>query len=366
MLEKGMAELPLSTVAGQVLVAGFDGTEPPVELLAAAQREHVAGFILFRRNLGEVSEVAELNARLAGLLHPERPALVGVDQEGGRVARLGPPVLPLPPMRALGDRDDPDLTREAGFVLGRQLRALGFTMDFAPVLDVDTNPDNPVIGDRAFGREPERVVRHALAFADGLATGGVLPCGKHFPGHGDTDLDSHRALPRLAHDRARLDRIELAPFRAATRARLPAIMTAHVLFDALDADVPATLSRRVVHDLLRREVGFDGVVISDDLEMRAVADRWPVPEAAVGAVDAGCDMVLICSEVEACLEAHEAIVRRAEKDRRFANRLREQALRSIALRSGHPPRPVTDPRALDAALCSDRAAAVQTRLHAPG
>ncbi|MFW5925750.1 MAG: beta-N-acetylhexosaminidase [Myxococcota bacterium] len=363
-----MAALPLTTVAGQVLVAGFRGLEPPADLVAAAQQERVGGFILFRRNLQEPAQVAGLVDRLARTLPPERPALMAVDQEGGRVARLGPPVVSLPPMRAFGDGDDVERTHRAARLLGCQLRALGFTMDLAPVLDVDTNPANPVIGDRSFGREPDRVIRHGLAFADGLHEGGVLSCGKHFPGHGDTELDSHFALPRVTHSRERLDRIELAPFRAAV-GRLPALMTAHVVFDALDPDVPATMSPRVVTEVLRRQIGFDGLVVSDDLEMRAVADRGSIADAAVGAVAAGCDLVLVCSRVDACLEAHEALVRQAEKDVGFANKLREAALRSIALRRPRPPRPVTDPDALREALLPGETESLErdmTALDVPG
>jgi len=148
-------------------------------------------------------------------------------------------------------------------------------MDFAPVLDVDTNPDNPVIGDRSFSRDQSQVALHGMAFAEGLRKGGCLACGKHFPGHGDTDQDSHLALPSLPHDLARLHEVELLPFRAAAKS-FPAFMTAHVVFSALDQDVPATLSRRVLTDLLRHELGFTGVIISDDLEMKAVSRRaWP-------------------------------------------------------------------------------------------
>src|SRR5690606_34075683 len=228
----------------------------------------LGGVILFKRNLGTLEEIAELVAAIQDAYPSGVAPLVSIDQEGGRVARLGAPVVKLPPMRALGERDDADLTRRAARVLGAQLLALGIGVDFAPVLDVDTNPANPVIGDRSFGRDPETVIRHALAFAEGLREAGVIACGKHFPGHGDTDLDSHLALPRIAHDRARLDRVELAPFRAA-RGKVPTIMTAHVVFDAIDPSVPATLSRAVIEGVLRGELGYDGVIVSDDLEMKA-------------------------------------------------------------------------------------------------
>jgi beta-N-acetylhexosaminidase len=225
-------------------------------------------------------------------------------------------------------------------VLGAQLAALGINVDFAPVLDVDTNPDNPVIGDRSFGRDAETVITHALAFARGLAARGVASCGKHFPGHGDTDLDSHLALPRIAHDRARLDAVELAPFRAA-RGLVPSIMTAHVVFDALDPGVPATLSRRVITGLLREELGYDGVIVSDDLEMKAVFDRWGVAESAVRAIEAGCDLLLVCSRLELVEEAAEALVARASTDPSFAHRLTEAAARVDRLRAQVPSRPRT-------------------------
>jgi len=355
--------MPSSTAqaAGQVLVAGFPEPDPPPRLLEALGRGRLGGVILFRRNVGEPAEVARRIARVVEAAPADLPPLVAVDQEGGRVARLGEPVLKLPPMRALGRLDDPDLTRRAAQVLGDQLAALGFNCDFAPVLDVDTNPDNPVIGDRSFAADPDGVVRHGLAFAEGLRAAGVLPCGKHFPGHGDTELDSHLALPRLTHDRARLDAVELVPFRRSA-GRVPMLMTAHVVFDALDPGVPATLSRRVVEGLLRQELGWDGVVVSDDLEMRAVSDHWGVPEAAVRAIDAGCDALLVCSDVDLLFEAHRALVDRAERDEAFARRLHRAAARFVSLRAEAPAAPITDAGALHARLSSEGARALAAEL----
>ncbi len=319
--------------------------------------------MLFKRNVGTHLEVARLVAAFAGQAPADAPLLVAVDQEGGRVARLGAPVLALPPMRVLGRIDDVALTERAGRVLGRQLAALGFNMDFAPVLDVDTNPDNPIIGDRSFGRDADTVTRHGLAFAAGLEAGGVLGCGKHFPGHGDTDLDSHLALPRLRHDRARLDAVELSPFRAA-RGRIPALMTAHVIFDALDPGVPATLSRRVVTELLREEMGFDGLVISDDLEMAAVREHWGVAEAGVRAIAAGCDALLVCSKPALLEETHAALVARAREDEAFAARLTEAAARGVALRRRMPPRPIVDEERLHSALEDPEARAIEDEIAA--
>ncbi|MEM9068247.1 MAG: beta-N-acetylhexosaminidase [Myxococcota bacterium] len=320
-------------LAGQVLVAGFPSTHAPDSIRHALARGTLGGVILFRRNIVDPRQTAALIQTL--IADAATPPLVAVDQEGGRVERLKTPVLELPPMRALGVRDDRAMTQRLGRALGAQLRALGFSMNFAPILDVDTNPDNPVIGDRSFGRDPETVITHALAFAEGLRDAGILACGKHFPGHGDTDLDSHLALPTLRHDRDRLNQIELAPFRAATD--LPSWMTAHVLFEALDPEVPATLSRHVIHELLREEIGYEGVVISDDLEMKAVQDHWGIVNSGLKAIEAGCDVLLVCSDVDACFELRSALASRAETDGTFRARLAEAAERSRALRAGAPP-----------------------------
>ncbi len=348
-------------LAGQVLVAGFEGSEAPNELLRPCARGELGGIILFRRNLASVHQVSALIARFAGASPPDLPLLVAVDQEGGRVARLGPPVLKLPPMRALAGLGDPALTRRCGELLGRQLAALGFTIDLAPVLDVDTNPQNPVIGDRSFAADPGTVIAQAGAFARGLGEGGVLRCGKHFPGHGDTDLDSHLALPRLAHARARLDAIELAPFRALA-GELDAILTAHVIFEALAPERPATLAPQVVRGLLRDELGFEGLVLSDDMEMKAIADHFGVEQAACAAIEAGCDQLLICSRLEWRERAHAALSARAESDSEFRRLLGAAAERAIAIRKRRPPRPCSDPGELTARLASEETRALEAEI----
>ena len=212
---------------------------------------------------------------------------------------------------------DPDLERrlrtgEAGAVILFR-RNLETTGAGGELLDVHTNEANPIIGDRAFGREPEAAALRALAFADGLAAAGILACGKHFPGHGDTDQDSHLVLPRLRHDLARLRAIELLPFARAASAAIPMIMTAHVVFEAIDPGLPATLSRKVLGDILRGELGYRGLVLSDDLDMKAIADHVGVADAAVGAIEAGCDALLLCRDRANQQAAYEALVRAGEK-----------------------------------------------------
>lgn len=355
-----MSSNSIRVAAGQVLVVGFPEKGPSEGLIELARAGALGGFILFRRNLGSPVIAAELSARLRSYAAGGPTPWIAIDQEGGRVARLRSPVLNLPAARVLGDLDDLALTREAATELGRQLGWLGFNLDFAPVLDVDTNPENPVIGDRSYGRDVPRVIRHARAFAAGLRAAGITACGKHFPGHGDTLLDSHLALPRLTHDEARLREVELAPF-AALAGELPCIMTAHVVFDAWDPGVPATLSHKVVSGLLRGELGFDGLVFSDDLEMNAIASGYGMDDAACRAIEAGCDALLICSRDDYIERAYTGLIARAERDSAFAQRLSEAAARSIAARPSQLTSALA-PDAVAAALAAAPSAALEARI----
>lgn len=333
-------ELPLPVLCGQLVVGGFLGTEVPARFSAALREGRRGGAILFKRNLPDIVTASSLCGALTSAAPADLPPFIGVDQEGGRVSRLPPPFLKLPPMRMLGLTRDYDLIRAAARAVATELGAIGFNLNFAPVLDVDSNPANPVIGDRAFGADPRTVMRAGVAFMQGLQDRNVLACGKHFPGHGDTAEDSHFALPTITHDRARLMKIELPPFRAAAGAGIASMMTAHIVVKALDPDVPATMSRAICASLLRAEMAFEGVLFSDDLEMAAVAAKYPVEVAAVESVWAGCDALLICKDEDQQDRAHEALVREAEKNPRFRDRCIEAAGRCLKLRRLCPPRPV--------------------------
>lgn len=329
---------PHDLAAGAVLVGGFDGPALPATLSRRLAEGHLAGVIFFRRNITDPAQVRDLCA--AALASSALTPLIALDQEGGRVTRLRDPVIALPSARALGALDDPSLTRDLHRALAEELAALGVNFNLAPVCDVDSNPANPVIGDRAFGRTAALVSRHVAAAVEGLRAGAVLACAKHFPGHGDTATDSHRELPVLPHGLARLEAVELPPFRAAVAAGVDAVMTAHVRFDALDPAVPATLSRAVMTALLRADLaaGTDVVVVSDDLLMRAVSDRWPVEESAPMAVDAGCDLLLVCSAPDAQERARRSLAARSRADAAFADRLRLAAGRVGRLRARVTPR----------------------------
>ncbi|MGC4063125.1 MAG: glycoside hydrolase family 3 N-terminal domain-containing protein [Polyangiaceae bacterium] len=230
-----VSRLSLPQLCGQLLVVGFDGTHLPESLAESIRAGLRGGVILFKRNLPDLETAWNLCREIAEAFPPETTPFIAIDQEGGRVVRMPPPFLTLPPMRQLGAIKDLDLTYRAGAEVGRQLAAVGITCNFAPVLDADTNPDNPVIGDRSFSRDPRMVALHGMAFAHGLQDQGILACGKHFPGHGDTELDSHLDLPTVAHSQERLENTELLPFREAIRAGLLAVMTAHVTYPALES-----------------------------------------------------------------------------------------------------------------------------------
>jgi beta-N-acetylhexosaminidase len=282
---------------GQVLFAGFQGTEVPEDLAALLREGRVGGAVLFARNLRDPQQVRGLVARLHELAPARAPLCVAIDQEGGRVQRLRAPWTEWPPMRRLGERDDPAATARVARALARELGDLGIDLDFAPVVDVDTNPANPVIGDRSFGREAERVARHVRAFVAAMQEAGVAACAKHFPGHGDTSEDSHLALPRVDHALGRLREVELVPFRAAAEAGVASMMTAHVLLPCLDPGVPATLCGAAL-ELLRGELGYDGLVFGDDFEMAAVAQHFAPREATRRALEAGVDALLVCSRAD--------------------------------------------------------------------
>jgi beta-N-acetylhexosaminidase len=300
---------------GECTMIGFDGHAVPAEVKRLIREFGVGQVILFRRNVESPEQVAELVRELQSVARDARlelPILVGVDQEGGRVARLREPWTIWPTARVLGQTEDEQLARQMGEALANELAACGIRLDFTPVMDVDTNPANPVIGDRSFGRDPEIVARMGVAIIHGLQDNGVAACAKHFPGHGDTDLDSHFALPAVDHSRSRLEEVELPPFRKAIEAGVASFMTAHVIVRELDDTVPATLSPRIVQGILRGELKYEGVIYTDDMEMKAVSERWGYADAAVMAMNAGCDALPVCSRHDAQVQAMEGLIRAVE------------------------------------------------------
>jgi beta-N-acetylhexosaminidase len=363
-----MSPLALRRQIGQLLIAGFDGHQLPVELRSLAREFDLGGVILFARNVAEPAQIAELAHDAAHVTDPAR-AWVSVDQEGGRVARLTAPFTEWPPMATLGRSGDPLLATRFARALARELRAVGINLDFAPVLDVHTNPKNPVIGDRALAGEAAAVARLGTAIVRALQAENVAACGKHFPGHGDTATDSHLELPVVELPPEELRDREFLPFKAAIDAGVASIMTAHVLVPAFDEERPATLSKRIITDLLREELGFEGVIISDDLEMKAIAAHYRVPDAAVLAVAAGCDGLLICSgdhDVQAA--ALEALIHAVEEDRLPIARIedalkRHQRAKERVLTAAMPARPLSQKALQQTVGCEEHRAIADEMAH---
>jgi beta-N-acetylhexosaminidase len=329
-----MLRVSLRREIGQLLIGSLPGLTIPAEARSLAREFQLGGITLFGRNIEAPEQVAELSHDIQSL-GAELPLWVAVDQEGGRVARLRRPFTEWPPMAVLGRSGDVALAGRFAAALAAELRAVGVTLDYAPVLDIHTNPANPIIGDRALAADADMVAALGAGVIRGLEDNGIAACGKHFPGHGDTSVDSHLDLPLVEHPPDRIRRVECVPFREAIRQKVAFIMTAHILIPSLDDQRPATLSSRIVGGMLRDELGYEGVILSDDLEMKAIARDLSVGEAAVQAIAAGCDGVLICRavtddrsrDIEVQAKALEALVYAVEDGRLPVKRVEDALTR---------------------------------------
>jgi beta-N-acetylhexosaminidase len=317
--------VPINQWARGVIAAGFDGELPDLTLPV------LGGYVLFARNITSLAQVRNLTEALRRRLDDGAPPLIAIDQEGGRVARLRHGVEPMPSMMALGAAGDLELAGRAGEQTAFDLRRAGCTLDFAPVLDLALHPENIAIGTRSLGADPQAVAALGAAFAAGLERGGILPCYKHFPGHGATRDDSHVILPAIEADAATLRRRDLVPFAAVARGA-PAMMGAHVVVPAFDAQQPATTSRRIVTDLLRGELGFDGAFVTDCLQMSALADRGDVESNAVAALAAGADLLTVSHRIDLALKVVEAIETAVRDGRLASQRLQDAYVRVKRLR----------------------------------
>ena len=314
----------------QLFVFGFEGTEPNAHILRMIREFGIGGVILFSRNIQNPLQTAQLIESLQDA--SEIPLLVGIDQEGGKVARLPLPFTLFPGNHAIGNSGSNELAAAFGRVTAEELSAVGFNLDFAPVLDINTYPNNPVIGIRSFGEDPELVSSLGCAAIQGLQEQGIIACGKHFPGHGDTSLDSHVDLPKLSHAREKLWKREIYPFRRAIACGVETIMTAHVLYTQLDPQYPATLSSKIVTGILREELGFNGLVFSDDLVMKAVEENWGIEKSSVLSLQAGVDSLLICHDPVKQEKALFAVLRAFQEGEITINRIEEAAGRILDLK----------------------------------
>ncbi len=319
-MDKYTNGMTLEEQIGQLLMVGFWGSTPSQEIIDLIQRHHVGNILLFSRNIREARQIFELTQSLQAIAQEagqRYPLLIAIDQENGLVQRLGEAVTLFPGNMALGAIGSEKVAYEVALVTGRELKALGINMNLAPVVDVNNNPANPVIGVRSFGEDAQQVARLAAAMVKGYHATGILDCLKHFPGHGDTAVDSHLALPTIPYALEWLEALELVPFRSGIEAGAESVMIAHVSFPALTRQdmLPATLSSAIVQGLLREKLGFNGVILSDCLEMKAISETFGTERAAVMAIQAGIDLVLVSHHytqqlgsieaIQAAVQAHE-------------------------------------------------------------
>lgn len=326
-------KLPLEIKVGQMTMAGFRGTAPPAHIMNRLRDGSLGGIILFGDDAASAQQLRALTAHLqeaalqgaAGL-----PLLIATDQEGGRVSRLSPPLTRFPCARLLGATGSAELAAEMGRALARELRAVGVNMNLAPVLDIHTNPSNPVIGDRALGADAHLVSALGRALIVSMQSCGVMATAKHFPGHGDTSFDPHRRLDAVGQSPDALWEREVQPFGAAVREGVGAVMTAHVVYHEIDPHFPATLSPKIVASMLRERLGHRGLVITDDLEMKAIAGNYTAGDAAMAAVSAGADIVLVCREKQLQEEAYKALLKAVREGRIGAERIDRSVTRILA------------------------------------
>ena len=331
--------MTLEQAVGQQFLLTFEGREaPPVQFLEVLRRQHVGGVVLFRhKNMGNLAELRGLTHALqrAATESGQPPLLIAADQEGGQLIAVDK-TTPFPGNMALGATGSERLARKVGRAIGKELSAVGINVDFAPVCDVNSNPLNPVIGTRSFGEEPKLVARMSAALIRGLQSSGVAATAKHFPGHGDTSSDSHRGAPIVRHDAKRIRSVELLPFRAAVNAGVRLVMTAHIVMPALNGgsnELPATLSWKMLRDLLRHKMRFDGVIVSDALDMHAMEQGSGYVAETIAAVAAGIDLLLFNHDLSRVESACSNLVQAGRRGLLSANDIHASARRIMSLKS---------------------------------
>lgn len=295
-----MNNMTVKQMLGQKLCFGFHGTEMSEEFISLIKEYKIGNVILFLRNVASADQLRKLCKDIRELIIAETgyPPFIVIDQEGGMVTRLPGDAVTVPGAMAIAATGDPENARIASEITIRQLKGLGANFNMAPVLDVNNNPANPVIGVRSFGDSPEKVTAFGVASAQPYENSGVLCCGKHFPGHGDTAVDSHLGIPLVEKTEEELEQLELIPFRAAIDAGIPAIMISHVMFPNIEPErVPCTMSRKIVTGILKEKMGYEGLILTDCMEMLAIQDHYGTPEGTVASIRAGVDIAEISSSM---------------------------------------------------------------------
>lgn len=326
-------QMTLDEKIGQMMFAGVSGTTLQQETTSLIHDYKVGGLILYGNNLETPQQTVTLmNALMAANVNNQLPLFLGTDQEGGKVVRLPGPLKNFPTNQRIGDINQSSLSFAVGQLLGEQLKAFGFNLDFAPVLDVNSNPNNPIIGDRSFSNDPDIVSKLGIETMKGLESKQVIPVVKHFPGHGDTAVDSHLELPKVTKSLDDLNQLELVPFKAAINNGADVVMVAHILLPKIDPQYPSSMSKDVITGMLREQLDFDGVVMTDDMTMKAITNHFDIGRAAVDSVKAGSDVILIAHEYANVTAAIQAVKAAVNKGELTEERIDDSVRRIIALK----------------------------------
>jgi beta-N-acetylhexosaminidase len=327
--------MSLEEKIGQMMMVGLDGYSINKESLRMIKEYHIGGFVILGKNIKDSETLLNLVNALKAKNKEKNsvPLLLSIDEEGGIVSRLPHPFVNLPSNNRVGSKNDEELARKLGVLQAKKLNYFGLNMNFAPVLDINSNLNNPVIGSRSYGNNPDLVSRMGIQTIKGIESEGIIPVVKHFPGHGDTSVDSHTSLPIVHHDIDRLTEFELIPFEEAVKHNVNVIMTAHILLPKIDNESPATLSKAIITDILRERLGFDGVVITDDLTMGAISKNYQLGEAVVKAILAGNDMVLIAHGEENRKQAVASLLSAVRSGKIPEKRIDESVYRILCLKN---------------------------------
>ncbi|GFN34276.1 beta-N-acetylhexosaminidase [Tepidimicrobium xylanilyticum] len=333
-IKKVISNMTLEEKIGQLLIIGIEDTEVDDHVRKMIEEYKVGGFILFKHNISNADQATELLNSLKSLNKKNPiPLFLSIDEEGGRVSRLPNTFPKLPPAKKIGKVNDESISLQYGKIIGKRIKSLGFNINFAPVLDIDSNPNNPVIGDRAFGSDKNTVIDHSLKVMEGINQEGIISVVKHFPGHGDTNLDSHVDLPVIEKDLPQLEELELTPFIEAIREGVDGIMVAHILFPKLDEEFPSTLSEKIISQLLRKRLGYEGLIFSDDMTMGAIMKNYSIEDAASRFLKAGGDILLICHGYENHIKVFEQIKEEVKKGNLSEGEIDEKLYRIIGIKN---------------------------------
>ena len=328
-----LENMSLAEKAGQVVFCGLKGYEIDSDVTSLIQDSKVGGVILFAKNIKDSTQLATITNSIKNLSNPEIPPIIAIDEEGGMVTRMPPDIESMPSAYSIAQTGSTDLCYQSGEIIGKQLNALGLSTGFSPVLDIWSNPDNMIISSRAYGTTPEDVSTYATQAMLGLKSQEVIPVGKHFPGHGDTLDDSHYSLPVITKTKSELESYEFIPFKTAIDNGIPAIMVGHLLCTDIDSTYPASLSKTMVTGILKTELGFNGVVFTDDLTMDAIDNQYSVEDAGVMALNAGCDMLLVCHGYDNATNTINNIISAVENGTLSESRLNDAVYRILKLKS---------------------------------